>query len=311
MGNKSKHKNFLIFTILVGMLGENLKSQINNAGFENWTTVTSGTLSYLEPNNWLTLNFLAPFGNPISTFRATGVDAHSGNFALKVVTASFSNKLGTPLPDSLGLCLNGFLNFSPPGLNTGSPYTARPTAFTFYAKYIPVGLDTGYAECTLYKRRPNNKRDTIGYVWKRILPSGVFVKHTLNINYFFPDSPDSVHIYFKSCNLDSNARRVGSAIYVDDIVLEGVVDVKEHSYYAANTKAFPNPAENVLNIEALYKDAEVVEIVNIEGQLLQTTTFCEGKVTINTQSFNRGCYFYRILNRDKITLTNGKFAVIK
>ena len=124
--------NFQLFTL-------NCYAQ-QNGGFENWTTV----VNYERPNNWENLNMLSLFSppNPLSAFKATGVDKHSGNYALKIKSVYLNNNPSpNAIPDTIGFVFTGKVILSPPSLKLGVPYTGRPEKLEFGSKYVPVGGD--------------------------------------------------------------------------------------------------------------------------------------------------------------------------
>ena len=83
----------------------NAKAQ-PNGGFEAWHT----EYSFQNPDEWATLNFLTLTSppNPLSAFKVTGIDTHSGNFALKLKTiAVTTNPAPAMLSDSAGVVFTG------------------------------------------------------------------------------------------------------------------------------------------------------------------------------------------------------------
>ena len=288
----------------------------NNGDFENWTLKTvntsSGTISYQDPDNWQTLNFLSQFGNPLSAFRASGTDKYSGNYALKIMSVYLPNKLIPQIPDTLGITYNGKIITSPPSYLPGSPYTGRPAKLGFYSKYIPVGIDTGLAKVVLY-RGLTTGRDTIATGRIKILPSGVYSFYEIILNYSSTANPDSAQILFSvsGAGSDSTAKRVGNTLYVDDVLFIGTVDIKEYEGYYSKIKLYPNPTTDVLTINTQVEEAEKIEVTDITGKTRYTYKIVDYHIFINTSLYDYGCYFYRVLNKDGKILVNGKFVVAR
>jgi len=282
----------------------------NNGSFENWTAVTFGTNTYQEPSNWQTLNFLAQFGNPVSAFRVTGTDKYSGNYALKIVSVHYTNKLLPQLPDTFGLVYNGKVIITPPSISYGTPYTLRPQMFSFYAKYIPVGIDTGLVAFDFAKNTPSGRVFIARHLIK-ILPVNTYSLYEIPINYLSNQIPDTASIYFKPSNTDSLARQKGSAIFIDDVLFSGFVNIKENDAYASKIKIYPTPAANEITINAQFDEAETIEVIDINGKLVGTYKIQNYNCKINLHTFISGNYFVRFLNKQNTILTYGNFSVMK
>jgi hypothetical protein len=292
---------FLTFSIVP------LKSQ-PNSGFENWSTV----FNYQSPDGWQTLNFLSVFSppNPISSFKATGIDKHSGNFALKIKTIFVNNN---PAPDAIddtvGLVFTGKINLSPPSYKYGFPYVGRPEKLEFWAKYTPIGSDTGGAIIVMRKWNGTGN-DTIAYGELKISATEAFTLFKVDLTYYSAGLPDSAAIIFGSSKRISEAR-VGSTIYVDDVALTGWVGIDEQTIYADKVKVFPNPAKEEISIIARVDDAYNVKVIDIMGKQIGIYKIENYVTTINCRSFLEGIYYYEIADKNDKILIVGKFNVLK
>jgi len=272
--------------------------------------VSGTTVAYQDPNNWQTLNFLFQFGNPVSAFRVTGGDKYAGNYALKVVSTYFPNKLIATFPDTFGFAYNGKVVVSPPSLTNGAAYNLRPQRISFYTKYIPVGLDTGLVTVGLFRHIPTG-RDTIAYNKIKILPNSVYSLYDIPLNYLNNNIPDTADISFKSSNPDLLARRVGSAIYVDEVSFNGFVNIKENNNYASKIKIYPIPATNEVMINAEFDEAETIEVIDINGKTVGKYKIQNYFSKINTHTFANGNYFIKFLNKQNLIITYGNFLINK
>lgn len=279
-----------------------------NGGFENWSTV----FTYQTPDGWQTLNFLSIFSppNPISTFRASGVDIHSGSYALKIKTI-FVNNNPTPnaIDDTVGLIFTGKINLNPPSYRYGFPYSGRPEKLEFWSKYIPVGTDTGGARVVLRKWNGTGN-DTIAFGEMQIASTESYTHMKINLTYYSTEMPDSAAIIFASSENNDNAR-VGSTIYLDDVTFTGWVGIDEQNYYADKVKTFPNPARDALNIMAKIEEANDVKISDASGKQIGIYKIQNFSAKVNTSLFAYGIYFYEIRDKKEKVLTIGKFNVIK
>lgn len=302
-------KTLFIVTILVFVFSFHSKAQ-PNGGFENW----SPEGSYEIPDGWQTFNFLSLLNppNPISTFKASGNDKHSGNYALRLKTVHLNNN---PIPDVLGDTVGGIFTGkaipSPFSYYYGFPYTGRPEKIEFWCKYSAIGNDT--AGMLIYLRKWNNVtniRDTIALGTINISSSTEFELFQIDITYNSLELPDTAIIIFGSSK-DGTTARVGSTLYLDDVTFTGWVGIDENNHYAGKVKLFPNPATDVLNIMATIDEANNVKVTDAFGKLIGVYEIRNYKAKINTYQLVAGMYLYQIHDKNDKILTTGKFNVIK
>ncbi len=295
----------IILSLALFINSTNLFSQ-NNGGFENWATQNG----YEEPVGWQTFNILSIFGgNPICATKATGTDAYSGNYSLKITSKYYPVKIISNFPDTVGFAFNGKITISPPSYAIGSPYTNRPQKLSFFAKYIPVGFDNGYAGLVLYRNLPTG-RDTIGYGTLVIAPNAIYTQYQIFITYKSNAIPDSANIYFQASN-SSNGKRVGCALFIDEVKFVDFVGVEEYELNALKVKVFPNPVSDILTISAEIDEADKIEISDIMGRPINTYKIQNYEAKINTNNYKNGNYYYKLLDKKNKPLTYGKFSVLK
>jgi hypothetical protein len=292
--------------IILFILNASIIYAQNNGGFENWTIVNGKD----EPDSWQTLNILSLFGNPVSAFKVGGTDKYSGNYALKIISVLMPVKILPQLPDTFGYAFNGKAIISPPSFISGMPYTTRPEKISFYTKYIPVGLDTGLIGVVLH-RNTATVRDTIAFNREKILPNGTYTHYEINLNYRNNNIPDSIDIYFKPSSTDSVARRVGSALFIDDVALVNFVGVKENELYASKIKVFPNPTSDILAISVEIEEADKIEVTDDLGRTISFYKIQNYEAKINVNTYKNGNYYYKLLDKKNKPLTYGKFSVQK
>ncbi len=280
-----------------------------NGGFENWVTA----FSQENPVGWQTLNFLAVMSplNHTSAFKATGLDKHSGNYALKLKT---TNVVVNPYPsiisDTTSGIFTGKLVFSPPSYKYGFPYTGRPEKLEFWSKYAPIGNDTGFAGVLMLKWN-GFTRDTIAYGLVYINPTPSYTLFQVDLTYYSLGYPDSASIAFRSSK-DTISARVGSTLYIDDVALTGWVGIDElNSLKTDKVKIFPNPAKGELNIQTKIEGADNVNVFDSSGKLRGVYKIQNNNVSVNTGIFAAGNYFFDIIDKKDKVLNKGKFSVVK
>ncbi len=299
-------KSAVLFSTLYSLF-LNINAQPNN-GFENWSTVNS----IQEPDDWQTFNYLSLTTpqNPISVFKATGLDKHSGIYALKIKTVYLNNNLLSPLlPDTSGYIFTGKINISPPSLEYGYLYTGRPSKFEFYSKYIPVGNDKAGVRVALTKWNGISS-DTIAFGEMEIPPDFSYNLYQVNLSYFSSALPDTAIIGFSS-SFDVNLARQNSTLFIDDIAFTGSVGIEYDQIYAGGIKSFPNPATDKITILARFNESDNILIIDAWGRLAGNYKIKNYAAEINTCLFEAGIYFYSIRDKKNTILTGGKFNVIK
>ncbi len=277
-----------------------------NGGFENW----HNEFSYTIPDDWQTMNYLSVLGNPLSAFKATGIDKHSGNYALKISTIFVnSNPIPLLIPDTAGSVFTGKIIPSPTSIKIGNPYTGRPEKFEFWAKCFPVGYDKGGVFVTLQKWN-GTSHDTIAYGEIDINTTASYTFFQIGLNYRSTGLPDTLIIFFASSYNRINSR-VGSTIFIDDFSLTGWVGIEENNLYADKVKLFPNPAKDNVNITAKIDEACRVKVTDALGKTAGFYKIQNFHAEINTSLFAEGIYFYDICDKNDKCLTRGKFNIVK
>ncbi len=72
------------------------------------------------------------------------------------------------------------------------------------------------------------------------------------------------------------------------------------------TTVYPNPGTDQLNID-LSISYDVIELVNLNGQVVIRQNLDNNKSTINTESLKSGVYFYKLMDIKKKTIETGKW----
>jgi hypothetical protein len=104
----------------------------------------------------------------------------------------------------------------------------------------------------------------------------------------------NVRIGFRWQN-NSGSGGDSSSIAIDDLVIAGASNagIKELKWTPANIKVFPNPANNVLNIEGL-DGAEEIEISGITGEVILSEKLQNEKSNVDVNALGSGIYFVKV-----------------
>lgn len=298
-------------------------SQTPTWDFESWTTMNGPVPVPEEPTGWLTGNQLVTFftpGNDTSVFKASGTEAHSGQYAMKVTTVDVVNNPDpSVIPDPIGYAVTGDI------VGTifvfGFSYSARPDSVAFWYMNTLSGADTASFFCWLTKWNGTG-RDTIATAYWETYSSAasyVFVSDTLSYDVAFPTTiPDTAGFFFSATGNEClTCGNVGSILWVDDITFSGWNGVNEHPS-SNGVILFPNPASNFVTISVDTDEASSVIVHDITGREVASASLAEpmnsiGKkaVTLNLSNLCSGLFSYSVIDDRGNILRAGKFNVVK
>ncbi len=297
------------------------KAQADFTFEQTWAPAVFGSAN--DPVGWFSANVISnnflfppPGNNPQSVFEETA-SVHGGTSAAKITTVKLQNNpLAGSINDTVGILSLGAANTS--GMKFGQPYTSRPANLEFWYKYAPTGSDN--AGVTTYLTKWNtgtNQRDTVAAAFDVLSNASAYTLFSTAYVYFpaylTGGNPDSIQINFSSSIgsfIGTPAPQIGSALWVDDIAFTGTnVGVKENSVKSTEVKLFPNPATTAINMLVSNEEATNVEIFDITGKKVSSTTLENKKAKISTESMSNGMYFYSIVDKDKKVLSTGKVNV--
>ena len=285
----------LLFIILITTKSQS-QSVLPNPSFENWTTV--GT--YMVPDDWNTLNPTTSALGVLTCLKATGVDVHTGNAAIKLVTKSVFGQ------NANGLATTGHIVIAPPGVDGGVAYTGRPDSIAGWYKYTSVSGDNGFVEFQLLGSA--TAPDTIGYVRFLTPTSNVstYTHFSVPIVYRSPN-PVAKSIWIISSSAGFTAS-VNSTLFIDDLELitnsgVGINELTQNSFSFA-----PNPVQHELAIEN-NSAKNIFTLYDAEGKLQLQSTLVKGKNTIDFSQLANGIYFYSSYDEEKNKFQRGKIIV--
>lgn len=297
-------------------------AQIANGGFEQWHSYTSSSNALEIPDNWYGSDSLVSMYAPLlqgtaqqQVFKST--DHNNGSFAAKLVTRNIGGQIGV-VP---GLLTNAtmdfdFFNFdqndplSALSLTGGAAVNQRMGGVKASVKYVPGGSDTAlmFVQAIMNNASTGNTDSLIGQGYSDITQSSSYTQIFAPISYInSTDVPTSIIIGFvSSAGVIANDN---SSLYVDDVnfVTLGINDVPMAN---ASVKVYPNPAKNVLELNARENGVLVWEAYSMQGQQVASRSF-SGKASVDISSLSAGIYTYRISDNEGMLVQQGKFNVIK
>lgn len=278
-----------------GMMGANAQTQLTNAGFEQWDTITD----YTQPKDWFSLNALTQFGfEPTTTI--TG-DAHSGNFAVVLETKSGMSELSGVL--SSGPILNN--QFEADFSKFKVPFMGSPKSLKFFYKSFPAANDSSVLTMNLTRWNiALQKTDTVARAVKYFSQTiNGFSEAIIEFEYNSPLPPDSM-FFIASSSADGFNPTVGSKLVLDDLELIYTPTSLFENNHQVNAKIFPNPASDFVMFQFEKQEQVTVTIFDVRGKRwIQKDT--EGDLNINLQDIPAGLYFANVMTKD------GKFESVQ
>ena len=254
--------------------GTGITQQIANGNFDTWHTHTD-----FIPHGWQ----IPPFYNQGDT---SGISRSSDH-----ISGKFSLKLTEPYNTYDEILTSG--KFDKNGnVSGGEPFQLTGDTLTGYYKYFPHSTDTGGIQVTLL----NNGTP--------VLQLGKILTAAPKWTYFemsFDGTsiPDTIRIdIYAKINYDGIG---GSVLFLDDLKLKSQKHSSGISFNSKNEfgiSAFPNPAQNQLNIRFNGNVPREfgLKIYNSEGRLMIENESNTGgsTVTIPIEQLGPGLYFYEI-----------------
>ncbi|NVO02923.1 MAG: T9SS type A sorting domain-containing protein [Bacteroidetes bacterium] len=292
----------LLFAVVLLLISTFVKAQIPNNGFESWT----GT----NPDQWSTLNSYTSAAGVYTAAKLT--PGHSGTSAIKLTTKNIAGIGIVP-----GLATSGTMQYPGYNFSGGFPYTTRAQKLTGYFQWMSFVSNKDSAMIAVYLFKYNNisgNRDTIG---KGVFYKGPMVMSwtafNVNINYMSGEYPDSALIVLASSYKQSSAQ-VNSYLYVDDMAFSGTVaGIENISNNTPKCSIFPNPASDQIVISFLNKEKNKKQIViaDITGKIAFNGETHQEKLPVDVSGFEKGFYFYQVIDEKKEEILKGKFEVIR
>lgn len=290
---------FTLFALLsVVVLGLNAQ-QLNNSGFNTWTT--------LAPTDWGTIE--SAIGQPFGLATKDTADKVEGAASIAIKTDSVQTPNGKILVS--GFVSSGSTAYAPPSfVITGAPFAFRPDTLFFAFKYAPgAGGDTAALQIYL------TKNDTIDVIAGGVtIPAAAqwsLIYVPLATAYVSSQTPTELALQFYS---SAGGGKTGSLLKVDAVRF-GYVNLPSALQQIAdelNVNVFPNPASNQVNIQAASDmSGYYFEMVDMNGRIVISENLNGTSVVVNVSELSKGNYVYRISDANGIILNRSQISIAK
>jgi len=275
-----------------------INAQLVNGDVESWTETDPtdwimdvGFGPMAGTNNWVETLWPAE-GDPLTTNKLTGAAAAGGagtSAILETMDMTSATIIAAGILQADGLLYGRF-----PISGNGNP-----TDFSFDYHVVPMAGDTGIVWLTLYDV------DTIevgeaGLLWTSAEATTGWTSVVVPITYFGSNDVALVDIYCSSSFSEDESYVTGSMLSVDNFLISGFAGVHEFNFEA---KVYPNPANDILNIE-LTDNVESVLIIGMDGKVISETKMNSHSASIDVSSLNDGIYFYEAISSEGKVVRN-------
>ena len=310
-------------------------AQLINPDFATWSVDAVAGHPVYDPNagignsGWWDYNFTdyVLFGNsPATVFRESvnptpfGGSHYYAGIVSQVMSATAYGDLhpyGFQYPDTNGELLTAYLNVVGSSLDfkRGEPFTGgRLNKYSFEYRYIPVGGsggDTATCGVVMYKAGA-----VIGAgLWQCYTTTTSWSPATVTINYTGVGNPDTILVVYNACSAyhntghTANGPHPGDTLDIGNTTITGIDNIAGQ---VDNVNLYPNPANTEINLSVSGQfNASRVEIYDMTGRTMGAYSMSNNFLTINTQAYKSGMYFYKLLDNTGAQLNVGKFSVVK
>jgi hypothetical protein len=317
--------------VILGLPKLMAQDTIPNLGFEIWTANTFSAGNAPDPNTgnasngWWDFNVFSNStflgGSPITVFEGS-TNPHQGLHYAEIVSNQMTltsygylKKYGYNYARTNGLMFLAYLNvgFTGAVIKAGVPINNALKSFSFFYRYMPNGSDS--CSCTIGMYHWNSvtsKRELIGGgFWSSPTRQTNWTMNTVPILYDSTSIPDTVFVLFSACKFDSaNAPNKNDTLDIDAASI--VLGVNNLTLENSQVHVYPNPANEQITVAVTSQiQATRVEVYDITGKLVNTYTMHNNSLTINTQPYSSGMYFYKLFDNTGTQLNTGKFSVVR
>lgn len=285
-------KKLVTFFVAAGIGFTVSAQQLNNAGFETWT-------SPRNPDGWGTWE--SAIGAPLGLATKDTVVKAEGTASIKIKTDSV--QAGPTKRLIPGFVHYGSVSYAPPAplALIEAPFTGKPDTIYFAYKYAPAGNDTAFI--ALSASGPYG--DLIDGLLPLNSTAGNWILVAVPVTGdYATGTVDSLSLTFSSSLAGGIA---GSVLNVDAIRFGYVTTNVGIQKLAEDIKlsVYPNPVVDVLKIDFTKNESELYfEMVDVSGRIVLTETLTS-KATIDLSKVENGNYFYRISSAGIVIKSDG------
>ncbi len=266
--------------------GTGITQPIVGGSFDNFVAQTMDL-----PTNWS----VGIHGNGGSGVSKSSTH-YGGSYSLQLTTMPGAGGSGNSFVEC-GEVTTGSMssNSGPVG---GLPYTRTSDTLTGYYMYAPVGADTGRISTSL-----SSAGSFIGGNNYNFFAASTWTYFEMPFQ-AASGTPDTLRIDIQSGSW--NVTTPGSVLNLDNLQLKSqpLLGVKGIEVVNSSITAYPNPANDVLNLRFEYKATGKTEtkIYDMMGRIIDSRSYNEAPsvITFQVGQLPAGMYFYEVMNNGQI-----------
>jgi len=263
-----------------------LFAQIPNAGFENWSTVST----YSVPDGWGTLN------NTYTVQTATkGTPGSPGASYLKLTSKTNGSSVVN------GIAVSGVLDSMTMLPKSGFAFNQRPANLTGKWQHMIYGSSQGSIMVTL-TRWDAGMGMRMPVASGSVTLSGMamsWANFTIPLTYADGNNPDSCIIVLKA---SGSTPTNNDYLWVDNLAFSGVVTgLANHTAELTQVNVFPNPTSDEIQVKLNVASEQVVrlELVDVTGKIMVSkdlgTVNGQSTQTLPIHGLAKGTYFLKLI----------------
>lgn len=296
-----KTKLTLLTVLMVAFFSSQAQQAVTNGGFETWKSAST-------PTDWTTYEDIIPPIAGVGLTQKDTVDKYAGTSSVKV-TSKYVAIAGDTIEGVVSIG-TGFFNGQQP-LLFGAPFTSSPDTLEFAYKYAPVGNDTAGFEMELQK--PGGEKLSIG---GQLFPTaGQWGKIIVPLRQYYTDTTSTTDTlflaFYSSYRSPGNSGREGSALNVDAVRFgyKTAPTFIENINNNLSVRVFPNPADNLVNIQVSepVNNASII-VYDMTGRVITHEFGGSTNFELVTSNWESGIYSYSILSGG-VVVTKGRVVV--
>ena len=308
-----KTNKSIAYILLAACTISNVKAQLPNSNFEDWTVANNVTDSLV---GWSSTNTVVT--PPTISLYNESANPYQGKNAAHIATRPF----GFLNISTVAILVNGQAEFSYAGNITnyvsggGTPISYKPIELKGYYK-TPTQDQNNLPLVKVLLSKYNtttNKRDTVSYIEYSFASSLKYSPFSIQLVDLMPSViPDTITtIFYSSGPTTGNSSGLVADFYLDSLTVPMPIttNVTNELDTKLEFNVFPNPSSGSFTIQSLNEFSETIVIYNMLGKIVKTVQMEESQYSsqVDMSSFPSGTYFLKSNNQSgkvqKLILSN-------
>ena len=277
----------LAITILISISAQG--QQIPNGDFETWVQESYGE----EPANWGELNLQLSnsfFPGILSGTIIKSSSSYSGNYAMEL--RSITNSIFSSPPDTIIPAV--ILNLKNSNMDSiKMKINNKLGSLSGYIKQDIINVDSNFTSIAVLVY--SDLGDLVGVGGEKFDSDIInYTPFDIPILYLDTTAGDSIEVYITGGN--SDLQIPGNVMTIDALELNYLASTELSENKLSNLSVFPNPTNNIINIELENYNGEInLEFYDLSGKLLKSTI----SKNLDIEEYSSGIYLLKVAYDNK------------